>query len=103
MRRLFVMILATLLMLAFGATPLLAGDSSSHSCKKAGKTCCSEKADCCKVADAKCCADTKACCDDATCCKVAEDGSHSCTMKTADGSACKAPCCEKGCAAKKTS
>jgi len=102
MRRLFVVTLATLLVLSLGVTPLIADDHSSHSCAKTEKSCCKEKADCCKIADAKCCSDTKACCDDATCCKVAEDGSHSCTMKTADGSACKASCCEKGCNAKKT-
>ena len=97
MRRFFILILAALIVVAFGATPLIAGDHTTHSCKME-KSCCKEKADCCKTADAKCCADSKTCCDDADCCKTAADGSHSCAMKHADGSACTHSCCkDKSC------
>lgn len=102
MRKLSIALLIGLFIL--GTAPSLLADDTTHSCTKAEKSCCKDKADCCKD-NAECCKAGKACCDDANCCKVAEDGTHTCAMKHADGTACAgSSCCkDKSCATKKTS
>src|ERR1051325_7010677 len=103
MRRLSIPVVI-LFALSFVALPLLASDHT-HSCAKAEKSCCVKDAECCKDADAACCKDAKACCSDTECCTTSADGTHTCAMKHADGSACKsAACCKhQGCDVKKTS
>ncbi len=104
MRQLSILTLVVLFVLSLVATPLLADEPASHSCATVEKVCCKKSEDCCKKADAACCKEAKACCDDADCCKTAADGTHTCAMKHADGTACAtSSCCkEKGCDAKKT-
>jgi len=91
MRRLSILVLV-LFALAFVATPLLAEEA--HSCVKAEKSCCQKDAECCKDASAACCKEAKACCNDAECCKTAADGTHTCSMKHADGTTCATACCK---------
>jgi hypothetical protein len=101
MRRLSILVVI-LFTLSFAAMPLLAGE---HTCVKSDKSCCTKDAECCKDANAACCKEAKACCSDAECCKTAADGTHTCAMKHADGSACtSSTCCKhKSCDMKKTS
>ena len=101
MRRLSILILIALITLA--APVALAADESTHSCTKTEKSCCKEKADCCKTADAECCKAAKTCCSDDKCCTAAADGTHTCTMKHADGTACDAASCCKDKSCKKAS
>jgi hypothetical protein len=85
MRQISIVILISFLALATAPVPLLA-DEPGHSCAKAEKSCCkAEKAD-------------------ANCCATAADGTHACSMKHADGTACAgSTCCkDKSCAVKKT-
>jgi hypothetical protein len=91
MRRLSILVLV-LFALSFVATPLLAEEA--HSCANAEKSCCKKDAECCEDASAACCKEAKACCNDAECCKAAADGTHTCSMKHADGTACATACCK---------
>jgi hypothetical protein len=92
MRRLSILALV-LFTLSFVAAPLLAEEA--HSCVKAEKSCCKKDEACCKDASAACCKEAKACCNDAECCKIAADGTHTCSMKHADGTACATESCCK--------
>jgi len=105
MRRISILIIVSLFVLSFSTTPLLADEHANHSCGKAEKSCCTKNEDCCKTKDAECCKAEKACCNDTACCKKAEDGTHTCAMKHADGTACASTSCckEKSCDMKKTS